>query len=88
MPQTYTWINSLRPGSFERKVGGGGRRTSLSFARSLATLCVLSSAALTAQNRGAVEGTVTMAETGDPLHGVVVLIVDLGRSSNTDENGR
>ena len=88
MRQTYTWINSLRPGSFERKVGGGGRRTSLSFARSLATLCILSSAALTAQNRGAVEGTVTMVETGDPLHGAVVLIVDLGRSTNTDENGR
>ena len=31
-----------------------------------------------AQNQGAVEGTVTLDRTGDPMHGVSVLIVQLG----------
>ena len=29
-----------------------------------------------------------MTETGDPLHGAVVLIVELGLSTSTDEDGR
>jgi iron complex outermembrane receptor protein len=36
---------------------------------------------------GTVRGTVTLAQNGDPLHKAVVVIVQLGRTMETDDNG-
>ncbi len=40
-----------------------------------------------AQESGRIEGTVTLASSGDALHGARVLIINLGRSVLTDEAG-
>ena len=50
-------------------------------------LCVQEAGAQGVDAAGVVEGTVIMAETGDPLHGAVVLIVELGLSTSTGEDG-
>ncbi len=49
-------------------------------------LLVLGSAS--GQDSGAIEGTVTLAESGDPLHGATVVVIELGRSTLTDGEGR
>ena len=54
----------------------------------LACLLVLAPVNAAGQSHGVVEGAVIMTETGDPLHGAVVLIVELGLSTSTDEDGR
>ncbi len=43
---------------------------------------------LGAQGQGSIEGKVTLAETGEPLHGAFVLIVELGKTAATDDEGR
>ncbi len=40
-----------------------------------------------AQTTGTLQGTVTLQESGDRLHNATVLIVPLGRTVHTDENG-
>ena len=40
-----------------------------------------------AQETGAVRGTVTLEENGDPVHGAVVLVVGTGGFALTDEQG-
>ena len=41
-----------------------------------------------AQNQGSIEGTVILAETGQPLHGAAVLLTGLGRTATSDNEGR
>lgn len=41
-----------------------------------------------AQTTGTISGAVTLESTGDPLHHVIVLVVPLGRSVQTDNNGK
>ena len=41
-----------------------------------------------AQNQGWIEGKVTLAETGEPLHGAAVLLIELGRAATSDGQGR
>ncbi len=58
--------------------------------RFLLVLLVFSSgfvASLAAQDRGRIEGQVILAETGDPLHAATVVILELDRYSETDEEG-
>ena len=40
------------------------------------------------QERGRIEGQVIMAETGDPLHAATVIILELDRSTETDDDGK
>ena len=40
-----------------------------------------------AQNTGTVRGTVTLIETGEPIHGAVVLVIGPGRAVSTDTEG-
>ena len=40
-----------------------------------------------AQNQGWIEGKVTLAETGEPLHGAAVLLIELGRTTTSDGEG-
>ena len=56
----------------------------------LAVAAVAAAAASTrvaAQENGAVRGTVTLEETGDPVHGAVILVVGAGVFALTDEQG-
>jgi len=58
--------------------------------RSLLQICVLAlalAASLAAQSSGRLTGTVLMSETGGPLHGANVLIVELGRSTLSEDDG-
>ena len=59
------------------------------YARCLLLTALLASLALTArgQQSGQISGTVSMKETGGPLHGASVLIVELGRSTLSDDDG-
>jgi iron complex outermembrane receptor protein len=50
-------------------------------------LVVFTAVLSSAQEYGSVSGTVTLKETGEPLHGAVVLIVGLGEFTSTDEKG-
>ena len=43
---------------------------------------------LTAQETGAVRGTVTLDVTDDPVHGAIVLVIGPGRVTTTDERGQ
>ena len=45
-------------------------------------------AKLNAQSHGSIEGRVILASSGEALHGAVILIVVLGRTAVTDEEGR
>ena len=55
----------------------------------LTVACLLSSAARTSgQSYGTLQGTITLADGGTPLHGVVVTIVQLRRTAVTDESGK
>ncbi|HXV59880.1 MAG TPA: TonB-dependent receptor [Vicinamibacteria bacterium] len=40
-----------------------------------------------AQETGSVSGTVTLAATGDPVHGAIVLVIGLGEFTTTDSEG-
>ena len=40
-----------------------------------------------AQNTGTIRGTVTLIETGEPVHGAVVLVIGPGRAVSTDTEG-
>ena len=51
------------------------------------TLSLWGTVSLNAQESGQIEGTVLMKETGDPLHGAHVLIVELGRSTMSADDG-
>ncbi len=51
------------------------------------SLALMAAATTYAQESGVVEGTVTLENTGSALHGARVLLIDLGRSTLTDENG-
>ena len=42
---------------------------------------------LNAQESGQIEGTVLIKETGDPLHGAHILVVELGRSTLSADDG-
>ena len=42
---------------------------------------------LNAQETGQIEGTVVIKETGDPLHGAHILVVELGRSTLSTDDG-
>ena len=42
---------------------------------------------LGAQSGGSVSGTVSMKETGQPMHGVSVVLLELGRATLTDDDG-
>ncbi|MCB1018552.1 MAG: TonB-dependent receptor, partial [Acidobacteria bacterium] len=60
------------------------------YARFLPTICLLltlGAAALQAQSTGQLTGTVSMRETGGPLGGANVLIVELGRSTLSEDDG-
>ncbi len=54
---------------------------------SIAALAALAAVSAAAQSNGRVSGTVAMKETGGPLHGAVVLIVELGRSALSADDG-
>lgn len=54
----------------------------------IALLSILFAAAVSAQTTGAIHGTVTMRETGTPLHGATILVVELGRSTLSGDDGR
>lgn len=43
--------------------------------------------AVLAQEPGTITGTVTLGQSGEPLHGARVLLVQLGRTAVSDENG-
>ena len=43
---------------------------------------------LSAQQPGAIEGQVVLAETGEALHGASVVLLELNRSTQTDEEGK
>jgi iron complex outermembrane receptor protein len=55
----------------------------------LGTLLTISALALTvaAQANATLRGTVTLSDSGKPIHNVVVTILQLKRSANTNENG-
>ncbi len=40
-----------------------------------------------AQNQGSIEGNVILAETGEPLHGAAVLLIELSRTTTSDDEG-
>ena len=40
-----------------------------------------------AQNTGSIEGNVILTETGEPLHGAAVLLIELGRTTTSDDEG-
>jgi iron complex outermembrane receptor protein len=50
-------------------------------------VCLLLTAGVYAQNYGTIRGTVKVADTGTVLHNVIVTVVQLRRSVETDENG-
>ncbi|MEX2261720.1 MAG: TonB-dependent receptor [Bryobacteraceae bacterium] len=54
----------------------------------LAVLSLLAAAAAFAQAGGTLRGTVTLESNGGPIHHASVLIVQLGRSAETDDEGR
>ena len=60
-----------------------------SYARCLLLTALLGSLvpAARGQQSGQISGTVSMKETGGPLHGASVLIVELGRSTLSDDDG-
>ena len=49
---------------------------------------LLMAASVQGQELGAVSGVVTFEETGEPVHGAVVLLIGLGRFETTDGKGR
>lgn len=51
------------------------------------TLITLLAVSVAAQSNGRISGTVSMKETGGPLHGANVLVVELGRSTLSDDDG-
>ncbi len=53
----------------------------------LALVLSLFASTVASQPRGVVQGSVTLDRTGDPIHGVAVLIVDLGLTVETDGSG-
>ena len=53
----------------------------------LTLLFILNNVHVFAQTGGAVRGTITLAEGGTALHNVIVTIVQLRRSVETDDNG-
>ena len=53
----------------------------------IAALAVLAAVSAAAQSHGRLSGTVAMKETGGPLHGAIVLIVELGRSTLSGDDG-
>ena len=53
-----------------------------------AFLLTVASATLSAQQRVSIEGEVILAETGDALRAATVLIIELGRTTQTDDQGR
>ena len=64
------------------------RQTRLGVGISLTLLFILNGVQVLAQTGGgAVRGTITLAEGGTALHNVIVTIVQLRRSVETDENG-
>ena len=52
-----------------------------------ASILFLLAGTLEAQSVGTVQGTVTLATNGEPLHRATVMLVQLGRVSETDEQG-
>lgn len=50
-------------------------------------IVALCCATLSAQSNGRLTGTVSLSETGDPLHGANVLVVELGLSALSDDDG-
>ena len=50
-------------------------------------LMLVATASLAAQSNGRLTGKVSMRETGGPLHGANVLIVELGRSTLSEDDG-
>ena len=61
--------------------------TSIRFFSRCAALTILAAVSAAAQSNGRLSGTVSMKETGGPLHGAVVLIVELGRSALSADDG-
>ena len=53
----------------------------------LSALLMLVSLKAGGQQSGQISGKVSMKETGGPLHGARVLIVELGRSTLSDDDG-
>ena len=53
----------------------------------VALLVLVYVSSLCGQTNGKIQGTVAMKETGDPLHGASVLIVELGRSTLSADDG-
>ena len=69
---------------------GKGRSMYRLIATCLAVAAVAAAGASTrvaAQENGAVRGTVTLEENGDPVHGAVILVVGSGAFALTDEQG-
>lgn len=55
----------------------------------IALFCLLAaSASARAQNEGAIRGRVTFEGTETPVHGAMILVIGLGRSATTDDDGR
>ena len=50
-------------------------------------MAAFATTAVIAQETGTVRGTVTLAESGDPVHGAVILVVGSGAFALTDEQG-
>ena len=59
----------------------------LSLSRRILLVLALVALPSAGQSTGSLTGTVSMKETGSPLHGANVLIVELGRSTLSDDDG-
>lgn len=53
----------------------------------ISVITALATVMLSAQSNGRLSGTVSMGETGGPLHGASVLIVELGQSTLSENDG-
>ena len=49
---------------------------------------ILCAAPAWAQSTGTVRGVVTLEDTGKPVHNVQVLLLEIGRSAETDDEGK
>ena len=60
----------------------------LFFVLTVGSFCLFPCASLNAQPHGSIEGRIILANTGEALDRAAVVIVELGRTTTTDEEGR
>ena len=65
-----------------------GRRLPVALVYLIAWVLIACRVLPAAQNQGSIEGTVILAETGEPLHGAAVLLIELSRAATSDDEGR